>query len=148
MGSAPLSSIPPETVARAKPALEAEHRAGGGPVARHACFPRQVCSRNTLTWDPRRLYSYPQSHCGLYRLDRPGEEWTRIGSRMSKKVGDIGFSPGAPPARSRHDEQDRIRPHIRFFVAGEPARSLSHQIGPEEDVHIVCALSGGRGGKR
>jgi photosystem II stability/assembly factor-like uncharacterized protein len=38
---------------------------------------------------PDRLYQ--QNHCGIYRLDRPDETWTRIGERMPKKVGDIGF---------------------------------------------------------
>ncbi len=39
--------------------------------------------------NPERLYQ--QNHCGIYRLDRPGETWTRIGKAMPKKVGDIGF---------------------------------------------------------
>ncbi len=39
--------------------------------------------------NPDRLYH--QNHCGIYRLDRPGREWTRIGAKMPKKVGDIGF---------------------------------------------------------
>jgi len=39
--------------------------------------------------NPDRLYQ--QNHCGIYRLDRPGETWTRIGSSMPKEVGDIGF---------------------------------------------------------
>ncbi len=30
--------------------------------------------------NPDRLYQ--QNHCGIYRLDRPGEEWTRIGRNM------------------------------------------------------------------
>ena len=38
---------------------------------------------------PDRLYQ--QNHCGIYRLDRPGERWTRIGSAMPKSIGDIGF---------------------------------------------------------
>jgi hypothetical protein len=38
---------------------------------------------------PDRLYQ--QSHCGIYRVDRPGEEWTRIGRNMPEVVGDIGF---------------------------------------------------------
>lgn len=40
------------------------------------------------------------------------------------------------------DEQDRIRPHIRFFVGEAMARSLSHAVG-DETVKIVGALSGG-----
>lgn len=38
---------------------------------------------------PDRLYQ--QNHCGIYRLDKPGARWTRIGKSMPKKVGDIGF---------------------------------------------------------
>jgi len=40
--------------------------------------------------DPDRLYQ--QNHCGIYRLDRPGTTWTRIGRSMPKKVGDVGFN--------------------------------------------------------
>ena len=39
--------------------------------------------------NPDRLYQ--QNHCGIYRLDRPSKEWVRIGERMPKRVGDIGF---------------------------------------------------------
>ena len=34
---------------------------------------------------------YQQNHCGIYRLERPGEQWRRIGEAMPKKIGDIGF---------------------------------------------------------
>ena len=39
--------------------------------------------------NPDRLYQ--QNHCGIYRLDRPGKRWERIGRNMPKKIGDIGF---------------------------------------------------------
>ncbi len=39
--------------------------------------------------NPDRLYQ--QNHCGIYRLDRPGDTWQRIGRKMPKRVGDIGF---------------------------------------------------------
>ena len=39
--------------------------------------------------NPDRLYQ--QNHCGIYRLDRPSSEWTRIGKNMPKRIGDIGF---------------------------------------------------------
>ncbi len=40
--------------------------------------------------NPDRLYQ--QNHCGIYRLDRPGDDtWQRIGRKMPKRVGDIGF---------------------------------------------------------
>jgi hypothetical protein len=42
---------------------------------------------------PDRLYQ--QNHCGIYRLDRSGkpsgDAWQRIGRKMPKRVGDIGF---------------------------------------------------------
>jgi hypothetical protein len=38
---------------------------------------------------PDRLYQ--QNHCGIYRIDRPGDRWTRIGNNMPVDVGDIGF---------------------------------------------------------
>ncbi|HYA20493.1 MAG TPA: glycosyl hydrolase [Burkholderiales bacterium] len=34
---------------------------------------------------------YQQNHCGIYRLERPGTRWDRIGMNMPKKIGDIGF---------------------------------------------------------
>jgi len=39
--------------------------------------------------NPDRLYQ--QNHCGIYRIDRPSNTWQRIGRKMPKKVGDIGF---------------------------------------------------------
>lgn len=39
--------------------------------------------------NPDRLYQ--QNHCGIYRIDRPSDEWVRIGRRMPAGVGDIGF---------------------------------------------------------
>jgi hypothetical protein len=34
---------------------------------------------------------YQQSHCGIYRMDRGEGRWVRIGEKMPKSVGDIGF---------------------------------------------------------
>ncbi len=34
---------------------------------------------------------YQQNHCGIYRMDRADGRWIRIGERMPKKIGDIGF---------------------------------------------------------
>lgn len=41
------------------------------------------------------------------------------------------------------DEQDGIRPHIRFFVGGEMATELAAPVATGADVQIICALSGG-----
>jgi hypothetical protein len=38
---------------------------------------------------PERLWH--QNHCGIYRLDRPGDRWERIGKAMPADIGDIGF---------------------------------------------------------
>ena len=45
--------------------------------------------------NPDRLYQ--QNHCGIYRLDRPGEDWTDIGTGMPKSVGSVGFPMVAHP---------------------------------------------------
>jgi hypothetical protein len=39
---------------------------------------------------PDRIWQ--QNHCGVYRVDRPDERWTRIGRAMPADVGDIGFT--------------------------------------------------------
>jgi len=39
--------------------------------------------------NPDRLYQ--QNHCGIYRIDRPSDQWLRVGRSMPKRVGDIGF---------------------------------------------------------
>jgi len=41
------------------------------------------------------------------------------------------------------DEQDRMRPHMRFFVNGKQVYDLGLELRPEDSVHIVQALSGG-----
>ena len=41
------------------------------------------------------------------------------------------------------DEQDRIRPHIRIFVNQREVRSLDEAVGPRDEIHLICALSGG-----
>ncbi len=41
------------------------------------------------------------------------------------------------------DEQDRMRPHMRFFVNGEQVFELGLRLQPGDGVQIVQALSGG-----
>ncbi len=41
------------------------------------------------------------------------------------------------------DEQDRIRRHMNFFVAGRLVRDLAHPVASGDEVHILGALSGG-----
>ena len=40
---------------------------------------------------------YQQNHCGIYRLDLPGDSWERIGRAMPAEIGDIGFPMVAHP---------------------------------------------------
>jgi molybdopterin synthase sulfur carrier subunit len=41
------------------------------------------------------------------------------------------------------DEQDHLRPHVRFFVNGEQVFDLAHALRPTDEVQLVQALSGG-----
>jgi hypothetical protein len=41
------------------------------------------------------------------------------------------------------DEQDRLRPHMSFFIGGERVRSLAAPVGPGQEVCLLGALSGG-----
>jgi photosystem II stability/assembly factor-like uncharacterized protein len=56
--------------------------------AANIAFHDPHCIRMCPT-NPDRLYQ--QNHCGIYRIDRPSNEWVRIGKNMPKKVGDVGF---------------------------------------------------------
>ncbi len=39
--------------------------------------------------NPDRLWQ--QNHCGIYVIDRPSDQWVRVGKNMPKSIGDIGF---------------------------------------------------------
>jgi molybdopterin synthase sulfur carrier subunit len=41
------------------------------------------------------------------------------------------------------DEQGAIRRHIKFFVNGVQAMNLEPTVGGDDEIMIVCALSGG-----
>jgi len=64
------------------------------------------------------------------------------GATLAEVLGDLDRR--FPGMRFRMlDEQQRIRPHIRMFIASSEARSLDERVGPGETVHLICALSGG-----
>ena len=42
------------------------------------------------------------------------------------------------------DEQDRVRPHIALFVAGERTENLATPTPSGSELYILGALSGGR----
>ncbi len=41
------------------------------------------------------------------------------------------------------DEQDRIRRHVRVFVNSREAATLAEPVAAGDQVHLICALSGG-----
>ena len=41
------------------------------------------------------------------------------------------------------DEQDGIRQHIKIFVNQEQAGTLKAPLRSSDEIHIICALSGG-----
>lgn len=41
------------------------------------------------------------------------------------------------------DEQDAVRQHMRIFVNGELVNGLNVALNPQDEVHILQALSGG-----
>lgn len=63
------------------------------------------------------------------------------GATLAEVLGDL--EARFPGFRFRVvDEQDRIRPHVKFFVGGEETFRLDTAVG-ELEVQIVAALSGG-----
>ena len=67
---------------------------------------------------------------------------TATGSTLAELLADLDRQ--FPGLRFRIvDEQDRMRPHMRFFVNGEQTFELSQPLSPSDSVQIVQALSGG-----
>ena len=79
---------------------------------------------------PDRLYQ--QNHCGIYRLDRPGRRWTRIGDAMPRKIGDIGFPVVLDPANpdiAYVFPMDGQTVWPRTSIAGKPAAYVTRNGG-------------------
>jgi hypothetical protein len=85
--------------------------------------------------NPDRLYQ--QNHCGIYRLDRPGAEWVRIGKRMPKRVGDVGFPAGRAPARCRHR-----------WVFPMDGQTVWPRTSPDGRPAVYVTRNGGKGWQR
>ena len=80
--------------------------------------------------NPDRLYQ--QNHCGIYRLDRPSNEWVRIGKNMPKQVGDIGFSIVLHPRDMKTVwvfPMDGTEVWPRVSPGGKPATYVSRNAG-------------------
>ena len=78
----------------------------------------------------------------LHAYTRGRDAVEACGSSLTELLDDLDLRH--PGLRFRIvDEQERVRPHVRFFVNGEMVRSLDHTLGDGDAVQIVCALSGG-----
>ena len=84
---------------------------------------------------PERVYQ--QNHCGLYRLDRPGETWTRIGNAMPKKIGDIGFPLVLHP-----------RDPDRLWVFPMDGSTVWPRVSPGGRPAAYLSVNGGRNWRR
>jgi len=64
------------------------------------------------------------------------------GRTIAELLGDLDHTH--PGMRFRMiDEQERIRPHIRIFINQREVRALSEALSASDEVHLICALSGG-----
>lgn len=85
--------------------------------------------------NPDRLYQ--QNHCGIYRLDRPGTTWLRIGRNMPSDVGDIGFPMVVHP----HDED-------RAWVLPMDASDVWPRTSPGGRPAVYATQDGGESWQR
>jgi photosystem II stability/assembly factor-like uncharacterized protein len=86
-----------------------------------------ICPSN-----PDRLYQ--QNHCGIYRIDRPSNTWTRIGKAMPREVGDIGFPMTVHPRDADTAwvfPMDGTSVWPRTSPGGKPAVYVTHNGGTD-----------------
>jgi molybdopterin synthase sulfur carrier subunit len=81
---------------------------------------------------PSPLRSYTQDQ---HEVEASGPTLTAVLADLDRQYPGIRFR--------MIDEQDQMRPHIRFFVNSEQAFDLTQSLAPMDEVHIVQALSGG-----
>ncbi|HEX5282361.1 MAG TPA: hypothetical protein VFW28_19945 [Micropepsaceae bacterium] len=90
----------------------------------------RICPSN-----PDRLYQ--QNHCGIYRIDRPADEWVRIGKNMPARVGDIGFPMVV------HPRDDKV-----VWVFPMDGQTVWPRTSPEGKPCIYQTTNGGKTWKR
>ena len=74
-----------------------------------------------------------RSYTGAAEVDGRGGTIAQVLGHLEERFPGIRFR--------MIDEQDRVRPHIRFFADGVMAMSLSEPV--RDELMIVAALSGG-----
>jgi len=75
---------------------------------------------------------YQQNHCGIYRLERGANRWTRIGDNMPKDIGDIGFPMTLHPRDPKTAwvfPMDGGTVWPRVSVGGRPAAYVTRDAG-------------------
>jgi len=75
---------------------------------------------------------YQQNHCGIYRMDRKEGRWVRIGAKMPKSVGDIGFPMVLHPRDSNTVwvfPMDGTQVWPRTSPGGKPAAYVTRNAG-------------------
>jgi photosystem II stability/assembly factor-like uncharacterized protein len=80
--------------------------------------------------NPDRLYQ--QNHCGIYRLDRPASRWERIGLKMPKAIGDVGFPMVVHPTDANTAwvfPMDGSSVWPRISIRGKPAAYVTRNGG-------------------
>jgi molybdopterin converting factor small subunit len=76
-----------------------------------------------------------RSYTGAGRVEAEGATVAALLADLDRRYPGIRFR--------MIDEQDRMRPHIRFFVNGEQVFDLARPLRAGDEVDIVQALSGG-----
>lgn len=80
---------------------------------------------------PGGLYSYT----GAARVEASGATLREVLGDLDRRYPGIRFR--------MVDEQQRLRPHVRLFFAGEPLRDLDRPLRADGELIILQALSGG-----
>lgn len=93
-----------------------------------------------MTREPPRVVVRVPTPLGSYTGER--REVSARGATLREALADLDRQ--FPGLRFRVvDEQDGLRPHMRFFVNGEACASLEHAIAEGDVLQLVQALSGG-----
>lgn len=125
---------------------------------RHAFIEDEKAAETAQGHDPHRLVIHPaqpdrlymQAHTGIYKIDRPSDRWERIGLKMPKSIGDIGFPIVAHP---RDPDTAWVFPMDgtavwpRTSPGGKPAVYVTRDAGkswqrqdsglPKKDAHLT-----------
>ena len=109
---------------------EDRSRGYGGAPRPHRRQPLEIVDCTVRIGSPLRSYTNGASSVGA------------SGATVAEVLADLeGRFPGI---RFRMiDEQDRIRRHIRVFVNDREAATLAEPVAGGDQVHLICALSGG-----